>query len=600
MPASAPLHRIKILEPKLVNQIAAGEIIERPASVLKELLENSLDAGATDVTIEIERGGKDRIQVRDNGCGVGEHDLALALSRHATSKLATLADLQSIASLGFRGEALPSIASVSRLTLRSRNGADPHGWEICSDGGAFPGDPKPTAADAGTTVDVRDLFYNTPARRKFLRTDATELQHVDSVVKRLALSRFGVKFTVHHNGRAGLALPAAPGTEQQDRRVAAICGSELLKHAVRFDMERSGMRLWGWLGLPTFSRSQRDLQYFFVNGRMVRDRTVAHAIKLAYKDVLYQARQPAYVVYLELDPALVDVNVHPTKHEVRFRESRAIHDFVYQTLHHQIADPHTNVRANTPAGRHGSAPGGADRPGAGFEPSQTSLTMRVQDQLGAYRELGAAAGAGTARYSPAETADDIPPLGFALAQLHGVYILAENRDGLVLVDMHAAHERLVYESLKTAHARKAMPSQPLLVPVTVDVGAQEAHTYERHRTMFAELGFEVTPMDAGTLAVRRVPGPLRDADIAQLLRDVLSDLAAHGDSRRIQDDINALFSTMACHGSVRANRRLKLDEMNALLREMERTERSGQCNHGRPTWIHVPLSELDRWFLRGR
>ncbi|MDH3639026.1 MAG: DNA mismatch repair endonuclease MutL, partial [Gammaproteobacteria bacterium] len=589
MPASEPLHRIKILEPKLVNQIAAGEIIERPASVSKELLENSLDAGATDISIEIEQGGKRRIQVRDNGCGIDKHDLPRALSRHATSKLACLADLQSIASLGFRGEALPSIASVSHFTLRSRNGVDPHGWEIRSDGGAVIDDPKPTAADIGTTVEVRDLFYNTPARRKFLRTDATELQHIDSVIKRLALSRFGVKFHVYHNGRAGLALPAA-GTDQQDRRVGTICGAEMLKQSVRFDLERSGMRLWGWLGLPTFSRSQRDLQYFFVNGRMVRDRTVTHAIKLAYSDVLYHARQPAYVLYLELDPALVDVNVHPTKHEVRFRESRAIHDFVYQTLHREVAAPETNVGVKAPPT--GEAPTFVgDAAGAVYsEPNQTSFTMRVKEQLDAYRAFSGAGDAGT----ESRAADDVPPLGFALAQLHGVYILAENRDGLVLVDMHAAHERLVYESLKAAYDRRTVPSQPLLVPVTITVGTQEVSTYERHRAMFAELGFEITLMDAGVLAVRQVPEPLRDADIAQLVRDVLSDLAECGDSRRIQDDINALLSTMACHGSVRANRRLTLEEMNALLREMERTERSGQCNHGRPTWIHLPVSELDR------
>ncbi len=587
--ASVPVHHIKILEPNLVNQIAAGEIIERPASVLKELLENSLDAGATEISIDIENGGKRRIRVRDNGCGIGKDDLPLALARHATSKLTSLSDLQAIASLGFRGEALPSIASVSRLTLRSRNGVDAHGWELCCDGGTVDEGPKPTAADAGTTVDVRDLFYNTPARRKFLRTDATELQHVDAVVKRQALSRFGVKFSVQHNGRAGLVLPAAPGTEQQDQRVATICGSDMLKHAVRIDTERSGLRLWGWLGLPTFSRSQRDLQYFFVNGRMVRDRTVAHAIKLAYQDVLYQARQPAYVIYLELDPALVDVNVHPTKHEVRFRDSRAVHDFVYQTLHHQIADPATNVQT-VPSAE--PAPVSTGAPRGQFPTSQAALDMRVGEQLDAYRALGAAGAL------PAD--EEIPPLGLALAQLHGVYILAQNRDGLVLVDMHAAHERLVYESLKAAHERNAVPSQPLLVPVTVSIGARDTQTFECHRALFEELGFEITPLDANSLAVRRVPGPLHDADIAQLVRDVLSDLAAHGTSHRIRDHINGLLGTMACHGSVRANRRLTVDEMNALLRQMEQTERSRQCNHGRPTWIHIPLSELDRWFLRGR
>ncbi len=584
-------HRIQVLAPHLVNQIAAGEIIERPASVVKELLENSLDAGAGQIHVDLEQGGKRRILVRDDGCGIAGPDLPRALARHATSKLARLEELECIASLGFRGEALPSIASVSRFTLRSRCADAPHGWEVRCDGSNAISEPQPAASDAGTSVEVRDLFFNTPARRKFLRTDQTELQHADAVLKRLALSRFGVAFTVHHNRRAGLALTVASDADAEDRRVAAVCGADMVRQSVRFDEERAGMRLWGWLGLPTFSRSQGDLQFFFVNGRIVRDRTIAHAIKLAYRDVLYHARQPVYVLYLELDPARVDINVHPTKHEVRFRDSRAVHDFVYQTLHRHVAAPDTSLAV-------GAAVARAAPPTAAYPPAtQTPLVIPVRDT----GDDGPAGHAGAGAEAPRVAAEpECPPLGFALAQLHGIYILAENREGLVLVDTHAAHERLVYEALKAAQTRDSVARQPLLVPVTVQVGAQELDTYERYVDLIAELGFELTRLDAHTLAVRGVPEPLQEADVAQLVRDVLADLAEHGASQQVQDGIDALLSRMACHGSVRAHRRLTLEEMNALLREMEQTERSGQCNHGRPTWIQLPVSELDRWFLRGR
>ncbi|UCC15422.1 MAG: DNA mismatch repair endonuclease MutL [Gammaproteobacteria bacterium] len=584
---------IRRLPAQLVNQIAAGEVVERPASVVKELLENSLDAGANRIEIEAEGGGLRLCRIRDDGCGISPDQTELALARHATSKIESLDDLEHVATLGFRGEALPSIASVSRLTLTTRVAGSDSGWRLQIEGGrASPG--QPAAHPVGTTIEVRDLFYNTPARRKFMRTERTELGHLERVARRIALSRFDVAFRMVHNQRPVFDLRPAPDREAMDQRVKEMCGRGFVEEAMFVDQSASGMRLWGWLGLPTFSRAQADLQHFFLNGRMVRDKVVTHAIRSAYADVLYHGRQPAYLLYLEMDPAGVDVNAHPTKHEVRFRDSRSVHGFLYSTVDRSISQ-------TRPGGDHAT---GQRAPGilAGETTAgQRSISFGVAEPgaLTAFDQL-AAAPAGIAGDPGAVEDMEYWPLGTALAQLHGVYILAQNRKGLVLVDMHAAHERIVYERLKESIGEGPVRSQPLLVPPTLHVSGVEADLAESRAEDLAQLGFEIRRTGPDTLSVRQAPGLLRDADIESLVRDVLSDFSTLGSSRRVEETVNDLLSTMACHGSVRANRRLTIPEMNALLRDMEETERSDQCNHGRPTWTQLPLDELDRLFLRGR
>jgi DNA mismatch repair protein MutL len=591
---------IQVLPSHLINQIAAGEVIERPASVVKELLENSLDAGADAVEVDIEQGGLRRIRVRDNGCGIPQEELALALSRHATSKIATLEDLERIASLGFRGEALPSIASVSRLRLSSTAAGAVSGWSVQGDGAERAPEPAPVAHPPGTTIEVADLFYNTPARRKFMRTEATEFKHIEQLVRRLALSCFPVALTLQHNQRVVLRLPHARSREEQEQRVARLCGQVFLEQVVYVEHAAAGMALRGWIALPTFSRSQPDLQFFYVNNRMVRDKLVTHAVRQAYADVLYQGRHPAFVLFLDMDPAAVDVNAHPTKFEVRFRDSRLVHDFLSRTIQEALAGVRpadTRAAPRAPSPPEPSPPAG--QPWAHRAPSQAGLALDVREQLAGYAALHPRpAGAPPALAEPAPEADY--PLGFALAQLHGVYILAQNARGLVLVDMHAAHERITYEGLKSAYAAQGIRSQPLLVPLGVRVSQREAETCESHQEWFAALGFEIDRSGPEQLLVRQVPVLLHGADIDTLVRDVLADLLEHGASRRLQETMNELLSTMACHGSVRANRRLGVEEMNALLRDLENTERGGQCNHGRPTWVQIELAELDRQFLRGR
>jgi DNA mismatch repair protein MutL len=591
--------RIQVLAPQLINQIAAGEVIERPASVVKELLENSLDAGAGSIEVDIEQGGRQRIRVRDDGGGIHQDELSLALSRHATSKIASLDDLENINSLGFRGEALPSIASVSRLQLSSRTHTAASGWSVQSDGSDRQLTAVPVAHLPGTTVDVKDLFFNTPARRKFLRAETTEFKHIENLVRRFALSCFPVAVKLQHNQRPVLHLRGATTREQQERRVAELCGSAFMEQAVYIDHAAAGLSLRGWVAMPTFSRSQPDLQFFYVNNRMVRDKLVTHAIRQAYQDVLFHGRHPAYVLFLEIDPASVDVNAHPTKHEVRFRDGRLVHDYLFRTLHEALAQvrPSTGQPAPQPS-----------RPlqelrfehGGGTAPRQERMSLGVQEQLTRYAALHPRPSGD--RGVPVSLAADTSehPLGYALAQLHGVYILAQNDAGLVLVDMHAAHERITYEGLKNAQTGEGIRSQPLLVPVSLDVSRREADACEERQNWFDELGFEIDRMGPEQVVVRRVPALLGNADIAALVRDVLADLLEHGDSQRVEETVNELLSTMACHGSVRANRRLGLDEMNALLRRMEVTERSGQCNHGRPTWVQVSLDELDKLFMRGR
>jgi len=611
--------RIHLLSPRLANQIAAGEVVERPASVVKEVLENSLDAGATRVDIDVEAGGSKLIRIRDNGSGMAAQDLPLALARHATSKIASLEDLERVGSLGFRGEALASIGSVSRLTLTSNpSDSGSQGSSAACEGREMEVQLKPAPHPRGTTVEVRDLFFNTPARRKFLRTEKTEFDHLEEVVKRLALSRFEVAFSLRHNGRVLHDLRPAHSQAERQRRVATVCGPAFMDQALYIENDLSPLRLWGWVGLPTFSRSQADLQYFFVNGRVIRDRVVAHAVRQAYRDVLYHGRHPAFVLYLELDPAQVDVNVHPTKHEVRFRDGRAVHNFIFSSLHRALAE----VRPGQEAGREQQftqslatddgmtidvatgeirsqnalawgAPGAARqglsaRAFSAYAPS----AAQVGEQLRGYARLHGL---------PMEvSAEEVPPLGYALAQLKGVYILAENALGLVLVDMHAAHERITYERLKAARDATGIRSQPLLVPQAVAVSQREVQIAVQHCTLFQRLGMEVEEGGEESLVIRQIPVALRDSNVEQLVRDVLADLIEFGNSERIEAHLDEILSTMACHGSVRANRRLTIPEMNALLRDMEETERSGQCNHGRPTWIQLGLDELDKLFLRGR
>ncbi|WP_136681420.1 DNA mismatch repair endonuclease MutL [Neptunomonas sp. XY-337] len=613
------MSRIHLLSPRLANQIAAGEVVERPASVVKELLENSLDAGATSLELDVEQGGVKLIRIRDDGDGIEKDDLALALSRHATSKILELEDLEAVCSLGFRGEALASISSVSRLTLTSRQKDAANAWQVTTEGRDMQAEVSPAAHPKGTTLEVRDLFFNTPARRKFLRTENTEFKHLEEVVKRLALSRFDVAFQLRHNGRVIHQLRPARSQPERERRVASVCGPQFIQQSLSVDVvaESSGISLRGWIGLPTFSRSQADLQYFFVNGRMIRDKVVTHAVRQAYADVLYHGRHPAYVLYLELDPALVDVNVHPTKHEVRFRESRLVHDFIYRSIHRVIGDVRPDAesvpalqqvtQAEEVSYQQHSMPL-ANRPAASPSASQ------VQEQVSAYGQLHQPAAepvqppqAFNMLNKPAtvlghsdESEREYPPLGFAVAQLHGIYILAENRDGMVLVDMHAAHERIVYERLKAAYETEGVRSQPLLVPVSVAMSQREADVAQAHDKALQQLGFELQRLGEETMVIRQVPVTLAKADVEQLLRDVLSDLITYGHSRRIQEHINELLATMACHGAVRANRQLTLPEMNALLRDMEVTERSGQCNHGRPTWTQLTLGELDKLFMRGQ
>ena len=593
---------INTLNPQLANQIAAGEVVERPASVVKELVENSLDAGATRIDIEVEQGGVKRLCVRDNGCGIEQSDMPLALSRHATSKISDIDDLEAVATLGFRGEALASIASVSRLSLTSNSG-ESQGWQAVSEGRDMAVDVQPAAHPVGTSVDVRDLFFNTPARRKFLRTETTEYNRIDDYAKKLALSHMQVAFSLRHNQRVNLNLQPAQTVLEQEKRVADICGKPFMEQALYIDNQRTGIRLWGWIGLPTFSRSQTDLQHFFVNGRSIRDKVVSHAVRQAYQDVLYHGRHPAFVLFLEIEPKDVDVNVHPTKHEVRFRDSRVIHGFVSSTLQKALAQdrPQDHLQSNEAqsllpeeAIPTQSTMGLAPAPSPLNYSAKTSGYQRqsVNTPMHAYQSLYAEGGA--------EESAIIPPLGFAIAQLKGIYILAENEQGMIVVDMHAAHERITYEQMKTDFDKEGLIAQPLLVPESLSVSQREADAVEQNPDVFVRLGFSVERAAAESIVVREIPALLRGTQVEALLRDVISDVLEHGTSERIRHKINEILSTMACHGSVRANRILTIPEMNALLRDMEATERSGQCNHGRPTYFQLSLDELDKLFLRGR
>ncbi len=608
--------RIQTLSPQLANQIAAGEVVERPASVVKELVENSLDAGAQRIQIDLEEGGAKLIRVRDDGGGIHRDDLVLALSRHATSKIREFDDLVAVATLGFRGEALPSIGSVSRTTLSSRQADSDTGWTLRCEGDEPSAAPEPCPHPVGTTVEVRDLFFNTPARRKFMRTEKTEYSHVEELLRRVALSRLSMELTLRHNGKVTQHWPAAGAPELWEKRLEKICGEHFVSNALYVDWEASGMRLWGWVGLPAVARSQGDLQYFYVNGRMVRDKLISAAVRRGYQDVMYQGRQPAFVLFLEMAPQDVDVNVHPTKHEVRFRESRMVHDFLFRSLYKALADqrqgfaPVIGAGASSTMPREERAPQGVVGP---VEQTAFNLGWTTGESRSAYvtprpeifetrprAETPELSGTVAPPAATPSGAAESPLLGFALGQLHGVYILAQNASGLVLVDMHAAHERITYERMKASWLGEGIAAQMLLLPVSVRVSESEAQLAEEHDAMLNALGFECSPLGPDTLVVRQVPALLQDADAAALLRDVLADLRMYGGSDRLRESINDVLANMACHCSVRANRQLTLGEMNELLRDMERTERSGQCNHGRPTWVQLSMEQLDKLFLRGR
>ena len=603
------MNRINSLSKRLANQIAAGEVVERPASVIKELLENSLDAGATRLQIDVEQGGVKLMRVKDNGCGIHKDDLALALSRHATSKIIELTDLENITSLGFRGEALASISSVSRFRIISNSSEESgsSGWKVEVEGQEVEVSVPPAAHPQGTSAEVRDLFFNVPARKKFLKTEKTEFTRIDEVIKRIALSRFDVQFNLKHNQRTIHQLLPAISEQERQRRVSLVCGPVFVDNSVYIDVERSGLRLWGWVSLPTFSRSQSDLQYFCVNGRTIRDKLVTHAVKQAYRDVLFHGRHPAYMLYLELAPSSVDVNVHPTKHEVRFRDSRLVHDFLFSALHKALAEVTPSVQiASQHAGMAGTESKFAhDDPKVYgkqvslrlVEPTTASYGAyattnvrdhdQIQEQIASLAKLNAGN-------------EEVPPLGYAIAHLHGIYILAQNKEGLIIIDMHAAHERIIYERMKVACKSEKLKMQPLLVPLSIAVSQSEADCAVAQKKELLGLGIELDKLTDEAIVVRQVPSILKDSDVEQMVRDVLSDVLEYGSSDRIQAHQEELLSTMACHGSVRANRHLTIPEMNSLLRDMEATERSGQCNHGRPTWVCQSLSELDKLFLRGQ
>lgn len=609
MNSSNLIHReIQPLPDQLISQIAAGEVIERPAAVVKELLENALDAGASHITVRLEQGGVKRIAITDNGRGIPPEQLPLALARHATSKIASLSDLENVVTLGFRGEALASIASVAQLKLTSRTADAAHAWEI---DGASPGTVIPSSGATGTTVDVQDLYFNTPARRKFLKSEQTEFGHCAEVVRRIALARPDVAFSLSHNGKTIDHW----NVNEIAKRSAHILGDEFANARLALEEAAGPLRLHGFAGLPTASRSRADAQYFYVNGRFVRDKLLTHAVRAAYQDVLHGDRYPSYVLALNLDPAMVDVNVHPSKIEVRFRDSRAVHQFVFHAV--------SRALARTSATDFGAAPTPVPSTSGMLpwlrEQRQTAFGPELSSRFGVAQttaSYGALFG-GTPNESgleiresampafrmpqqqPNEQQDEYP-LGFALAQLHGIYILAQNAKGIVLVDMHAAHERILYEQFKHALNDNAVQVQPLLIPVTFHADAIEVGTAEENQDTLHALGFDIGALSPTTLAVRAIPALLKNADAQTLARDVLRDVREFGGSRVLVERQNELLGTLACHTAVRANRTLTIPEMNALLRQMEATERADQCNHGRPTWIQLALSDLDKLFLRGQ
>ncbi|WP_301100672.1 DNA mismatch repair endonuclease MutL [Propionivibrio sp.] len=590
--------KIHLLPDLLISQIAAGEVVERPASVLKELLENALDAGSSTIQIQIEEGGVKLIRVSDDGCGIAQDELALALTRHATSKIASLDDLERVATLGFRGEALASVAAVARVTLTSRARGAAHAWRLSADPGAA---PEPAALAAGTVVEMRDLYYNTPARRKFLKSEGTEFTHCSEAVKRIALAHPAVAFTLSHNGRVSLHLAKSDARG----RAGAILGDDFLAQSRSVDTGIgpgvTGIRVFGQCALPAHSRARSDAQYCYVNGRFVRDKLLSHALREAYQDMLHGSRFPAYCVFLEIDPSTVDVNVHPAKTEVRFRDSRAVHQYVFHAVQRTLSTSLTS-ELDAPIAGTPERPtfAGTARPVFGnWAPRQQSLRAN-EPATAAYLAFAQTAQLTPAGLPVAPAHDAAPPLGYALAQLHGIYILAQNAQGLIIVDMHAAHERILYEKLKNALDDRQVATQTLLIPAIFKAEALDVAAAEEHAPALRELGFDLAPMGPAQLAVRAVPALLQAADPAALVSALLGELREHGITQLLSARRNELLATMACHGAVRARRLLSPPEMNALLRQMEETERADQCNHGRPTWTQISIAELDRLFLRGR
>ncbi len=595
-PATPPaIHR---LPDTLISQIAAGEVVERPASVLKELLENALDAGSTTIQIQLEEGGVKLIRVADDGGGIAKDELALALTRHATSKIASLDDLERVATLGFRGEALASVASVARLTLTSRQTGASHAWRLPA-GQVNESAPEPAALARGTVVEMRDLYYNTPARRKFLKSEATEFAHCIDTVKRIALAHPEVGLTVSHNGRPSLHLPRG----DRQARLGAILGDDFIAESRPVAAAAGILSLTGYCALPAHSRARSDAQYCYVNGRFVRDKLLGHALREAYRDILHGSRYPAYCLFLVVDPGAVDVNVHPAKTEVRFREARAVHQFVFHATQKALSNPLSD--AATPASLAVPAPTAADlpvSPGAPLFPARQGSLRVSEPATAAYYAFSRSAQVASHSENdiPLPADGEAPPLGYALAQLHGIYLLAQNTQGLALVDMHAAHERILYERLKSAFEQGRLATQALLIPAVFSADALDVAAAEEHAEALRELGFDLSPCGPAQLAVRGVPALLQAADPAELSRGLLAELREHGVTQLMAVRRNELLATMACHGAVRARRQLSLPEMNALLRQMEETERADQCNHGRPTWTQLSLAELDRLFLRGR
>lgn len=581
------MKRIQSLSVDLSNQIAAGEVIERPASVIKECLENSIDAGADRIDIDIEQAGLSLMRVRDNGIGIHKDDLPLALCRHATSKIQTLEDLEAISSMGFRGEALASIASVSRLRLASSTDHSGQGYEVTGT------DIKPVAHPCGTTLEVRDLFYNTPARRKFLKTENTELHHIEEIVKRLALCHFDIAFTLKHHQKILLQCPAATSPLLREKRVAMLCGQAFLEHAFHVEMQGLELKLSGWIAEPTFSRTQADMQYFYVNRRLVRDKLVSHALRQAYEDVLYNKRHPAFVLFLEVQASKVDVNVHPTKNEVRFREGRLVHDFIFKHVHQAIADirPRDAITVSTSPSTSPST-SAADKTPA-FSLQQYAVHLPEPDMssvLNSYAQLA----------TPMEAPREPKPLGYAIAQLQGIYILSQNETGLVIVDMHAAHERILYEKMKKQYEQQNIATQRLLIPLTLTLSKKSSHLIEEHQHDFQTLGFDIHLFGSESLIVRSAPALLKQSSLETIIQGMIEDIETQGATFSLQQSIHTLLGNIACKQAAHAHDLLTLTEMNALLREMETTDRAGQCNHGRPTWIQLDLPALDKLFLRGR
>ena len=598
---------IQLLPDLLINQIAAGEVIERPASALKELLENSLDAGATDIAVTLENGGIKLLRVRDNGGGIAQAQLQLALMRHATSKIASLDDLQRVASMGFRGEALASMAAVAQVTLTSRTPDATHAWKIDAIDGTH-SDAVPAAHAHGTSIEMRELYFNTPARRKFLKSENTEYAWCEETFKRIALSRPDVAFSLQHNGRTAWQLPK----HDLAQRITAILGAEFGQHAVVVERQIANLHLYGIAALPAYSRSTRDEQYFFINGRFVRDKVLMHAVRQAYQDILHHQRHPAFVLFLEMPPELVDVNVHPAKSEVRFRESQGIHQFVFHALQDALSatmkQSPTSAEPTHTEAEETRAPYFAEQQRIRFGASQQQATYRVwesqsqelapriEERVSDSREPLSSAQSSILNPRPSQE----HPLGFALGQLSGIYILAQNRQGLIVVDMHAAHERIVYERLKTAFDAQQMPTQPLLIPVSFAADTLDVATVEDEQDALLRLGFDIAPLSPTTLAVRSMPAMLKQSKAEAAAKEVLHELRDFGASRALTERRNELLATLACHSAVRANQQLSLPEMNAILREMEQTERADQCNHGRPTLFQITVEELDTMFMRGK